>query len=221
MAEREDGDDRRATERMCALTREVRPIGELIRFVRAPDGTVVPDLRRKLPGRGVWITATRENVALGIKRGVFKRGFKDHINVEPSLADDVERLLERATLDMLSMANKAGRLVTGFGKVSDALSSGEAAALLHALDAADDGVRKLGQVARRSGATPLRLRLFRSEQMDLALGRSNVIHAALLAGPVGTAFLGWAAALARYRGADADVGGSEDEPGQPAETDVE
>ena len=51
------------TERLCALTRAVKPVDELIRFVVGPDG-VVPDLKRKLPGRGLWITA-RESRAQG------------------------------------------------------------------------------------------------------------------------------------------------------------
>ena len=44
----------------CALTRARRPKDELIRFVLGPDGTIVPDLKEKLPGRGVWLTAAHD-----------------------------------------------------------------------------------------------------------------------------------------------------------------
>ncbi len=38
---------------MCAVTRQVAPTDDLIRFVLSPTGEVVPDLKRKLPGRGL------------------------------------------------------------------------------------------------------------------------------------------------------------------------
>ena len=43
-----------------------------------------------------------------------------------------------------------------------------------------------------------------SEQLDLALGRSNVIHAALLAGPASKTFLSRSQILVRYRMVDDD-----------------
>lgn len=217
-------DDRRAVERMCAATRAVRPVDELIRFVRAPDGQVVPDLKRRLPGRGVWVTAEASSVAEAVKRRAFSRGFGEAVRTE-GLVEALGGALERQALEMLSLANKAGALVAGFGKVETAIHRGDARVVLHAADAAEDGVRKIGQAIRRAGAAPEILRLFSSEQMDLALGRSNVIHAALTVGPVSDAFLAKAQQLLRYRAG----GGSEpvpapgvsSEPGQPAETDME
>lgn len=194
------------------MTRTAHPVDELVRFVRAPDGTVVPDLKRRLPGRGVWVEARKERVAEAVKRGAFGRGFKDKVAVSPALADEVEALFERAALDMLSLANKAGRVVTGFGKVEAALDKGQAEAVLHAKDGAADGKRKLAQAARRSGRDVPAIEVFTSAQMDLALGRENVIHAALLADPVSTAFLARADLLARY---------GQSEPGKPAEMDQE
>jgi predicted RNA-binding protein YlxR (DUF448 family) len=202
----------------------VRPVEELIRFVRAPDGTVVPDLKRRLPGRGVWVTAEGSVVAEAIKRRVFARGFKSPVTVPPDLVADVERLLQTAALDMMSMANKAGRVVTGFAKVEAVLARNDAVAVIHAQDGGDDGKRKLGQSARRAteGAGIPVVGMFTSAQMDLALGRQNVIHAALLAGPVSNAFLARAQELARYRAeAGMPVPVQDDETGQPAETDME
>ena len=192
------------TERQCAVTREVQPVGSLIRFVLGPDGQVVPDLKRVLPGRGVWVTATRESVAAAERnrKKVFGRGFKSEALVEPGLADRVDALLERAALQALSMTRKAGELVTGFAKVEAALRRDAVVGLIHASDAAGDGVRKLAAVAtgREELANGCQIvRLFDSTQLDLALGRSNVIHAALLAGHASENFLARVRDLERFR----------------------
>lgn len=194
---RNPGQEDDASARTCIATRAVRPPAEMIRFVRAPDGQVVPDIRRKLPGRGVWVTATAEAVREALKRKAFGRSFKADVTVDPQLAETVDRLLADAALQALAMANKAGRVVAGFGKVEGALRSGDAVALLHATDAAPDGKRKLAQgVHGKLGV----MELFASEQLSLALGRPHVIHAALLPGPVSAAFIDRCDALARYRG---------------------
>ncbi|MDJ0930868.1 RNA-binding protein [Breoghania sp.] len=190
------------TERQCALTREHRPVNEMIRFVLAPDGTVVADLKRELPGRGVWITATRAAVAAGEKKRVFSRGFKADIRIEPGVADRVEDRLTALALGALGLARKAGAVVTGFSKVEAALEKDDIAALVHASDAAEDGIRKLAaiRVARfgPAGGPPV-LRSFTSGQLDLALGRANVIHAAILAGRASRSFMACACALDRFR----------------------
>jgi len=199
--ERAREDDRSAPERTCVATRTVRPAEELIRFVRAPDGGVVADLKRALPGRGVWVTANAEAVRLAMKRKAFARGFREPVRVDPELPERVDELIERQALAMLGFANKAGRVTCGFAKVEAALAKEPVVALVEAADAGPDGVRKLGQALTRLGmASRVRpVRLFRSGQLDLALGRSNVVHAALLAGPVSAAFLARCDALARYR----------------------
>jgi uncharacterized protein len=176
----------RGTERLCAATGTVRPVDDMIRFVLSPEGTAVPDLKRRLPGRGVWITATRAALGKAIARKAFARSFKRDVRTSPDLLDATERLLERAALDALAIAYKARRVVAGFAKVEAALVQGNAAALLHASDAARDGVRKLDAVMRQNAdgdRTIAVLDAFTSTQLDLALGRSNVVHAALLAGP--------------------------------------
>ena len=206
--------DRSATMRMCAVSREVRPVDELIRFVISPDGAVVPDLKRKLPGRGLWVTATRSRVAEAVRRNQFSRGFKRDVRATATLAEDTEKLLIRSVTEALAMAAKAGQVVSGFAKVEDALGSGEAKsrvlALIHASDGAPDGIRKLDAMVRQrdenlgeSAVFPI-VTALTSEELDLALGRSNVIHAALLAGPAGKTFLSRSQFLVRYRMADDD-----------------
>src|SRR5579864_2956510 len=113
--------EKSATMRMCAVSREVRPIDELIRFVVAPSGEVIADLKRKLPGRGIWVSANHQAVAEAVRRHQFSRGFKRDVRVASTLAADTEALLERFAVDALAMAAKAGQVVCGFGKVKDAL----------------------------------------------------------------------------------------------------
>ena len=112
------------TERHCALSRELKPTAEMIRFVVGPAGEVVPDVKRKLPGRGIWITGTRDALQEAVKRNVFARGFKRDVRLAGDLAADSERLLERAALDALAIAAKAGQLVFGFAKVESAIGGG-------------------------------------------------------------------------------------------------
>lgn len=192
----------RGTERLCAATGTVRPVDDMIRFVVSPEGTAVPDLKRRLPGRGVWVTATRDALRQAIARKAFARSFKRDVRPAPELIQLTERLLERAALDALSIAHKAGQAVAGFTRIEAALAQGGVAALLHASDAAPDGVRKLNGAARRNSedhGTVAVLDAFTSAQLDLAMGRSNVVHAALLAGPESRTFLTRSARLERFR----------------------
>jgi len=206
--------DRSATMRMCAVTREVRPIGELIRFVVSPQGEVVPDLKRKLPGRGLWVSASRRTVAEAVRRNHFSKGFKRDIRAAATLPADTEALLVRSATEALAMVAKARQVVSGFSKVEGALREGQAQALIHASDGAADGIRKLDAIVRQKHGNPDESQEFpavfpivnvlTSEELDLALGRSNVIHAALLAGPASKTFLSRCQILVRYRMADDD-----------------
>jgi len=206
--------DRSATVRMCAVTRQVRPIDELIRFVVSPSGEVVADLKRKLPGRGLWISASRQAVAEAARRNQFSKGFRRDVKVAPTLPADTESLLVRGVIDALAMAAKAGQVISGFSKVEGALEQRQAQnsvkALIHAADGAADGIRKLDALVRQNTANNGESReipvvtALTSEQLDLALGRSNVVHAALLAGPASKTFLSRSHVLVRYRMADDD-----------------
>jgi predicted RNA-binding protein YlxR (DUF448 family) len=196
-------------ERHCALTRELKPVAELVRFVVGPDGAVVPDVKRKLPGRGLWITGTRAAIAEAVKRNVFARGFKRQVAAPASLPAETERLLERAALDALAIARKAGTVVAGFAKVEAALRTDAVAALIHASDAAPEGVRKLDAALRRKTPEKSReiaiIQLFTGEQLDLALNRPNVVHAALLDGPTSETFVARAKRLQSFRNVPANA----------------
>jgi predicted RNA-binding protein YlxR (DUF448 family) len=209
--------DKSATMRMCAVNREVRGIDELIRFVVAPTGEVVADVKRKLPGRGLWVSASRNAVTEAIARQQFCRGFKRDVRVSPTLAADTEALLARSVVEALGIAAKAGQVICGFSKVEIALrehrTRNTVRAQIHASDGAADGIRKLdallGQNAGIEGDSeriPI-VTVLTSAELDLALTRSNVIHAALLAGPASKTFLSRSQTLVRYRSADDDKTG--------------
>jgi predicted RNA-binding protein YlxR (DUF448 family) len=205
--------EKSATLRTCAVSREQRPVDELIRFVVSPQGEVIPDIKRKLPGRGLWISASRQTVAEAVRRHQFSRGFKRDVRVAETLAADTETLLARSAGEALAIAAKAGQVISGFSKVEAALEGKDRmaiAALIHACDGAADGIRKLQAQARQNAGInpespdfPAVIALT-SAELDLALGRSNVVHAALLAGPASKTFLSRSLTLVRYRAADAD-----------------
>jgi predicted RNA-binding protein YlxR (DUF448 family) len=194
---------RKGVERLCLATREVRPVEDMIRYVAGPDGKVVADLERKLPGRGAWLSATRDALEQAIRDKTFGRVFRGKAVATPELADVTERMLEKAALSALSLANKAGQVMTGTSRVTSALSEENVAALVHASDAAADGIRKLeGSAAAMEAAgrkRPARVDLFSGEQLDLALGRPNVVHAALLVHPASAGFLLRCMRLERWR----------------------
>jgi predicted RNA-binding protein YlxR (DUF448 family) len=185
------------TTRMCILTREIRPVEELIRFVVDPDGIVVPDLSRKLPGRGVWLTATRAHLAEAERKHIFRKAFEADVSPRPGLEAEIVRLYAERALGALGLARKAGLVVTGFAKVSSAIGAGKAVGILHASDASADGIRKLQAMARHNRSVVSDGSSFTSAQLSLSLGGTNVIHAALLAGRPSEIALQRIAALAR------------------------
>jgi uncharacterized protein len=163
---------------MCAVTREEASEDALIRFAVAPDLGVVPDLQAKLPGRGVWVSCSRTTLADAMKRQVFARGFEVEAVVPEGLLDLVGVLLRKQAVNQISLARKAGVAVQGFTKVEEAVRKGGVRVLLHTEGAGEDGVSKLDRLA---GNKTVISNSFRGDEMDLAFGRPNVIHAAIAA----------------------------------------
>jgi predicted RNA-binding protein YlxR (DUF448 family)/ribosomal protein L7Ae-like RNA K-turn-binding protein len=170
--------DEIVAERMCIVTREVLDEAQLIRFVKGPDGAVVPDLNRKLPGRGVWVSLNRAKVAEAVKRRAFNRGLGE-VNAGVNLPDQLGGLLRKAALSYISLAKKAGEAVAGAAKVEEMVASGRARLVIHAREAAQNGRQKIDNL---SGPSVETLGLFTSTELDLAFGRTNVIHAAVAKG---------------------------------------
>lgn len=195
-------------ERQCALTREVKPVADLIRFVVSPDGELVPDTEAKAEGRGVWISLGEKQVAEAIRRKAFQKSLKSEIRLPDDLPGLTRKRLAERYISSLQMARKAGQLITGTGKVKDAIEKGEVLALISATDAAEDGRNKLRlslrgyeKAAAEAGmaAAPVpHLELLDSAQLGLALGIENVIHAALVNGAAAESALKRALRLARF-----------------------
>jgi predicted RNA-binding protein YlxR (DUF448 family) len=162
------------------------PEERLVRFVVGPDGTVVPDVARKLPGRGLWVEARRESVDQAARKGGFSRAAKAKVQAPADLSDQVDHLLKARVLNGLGLARRAGDLTLGFEKSAQAIEQGKVAWVVEASDGAPDGRRKLSQSARRAAALNLRsprlFGVFSGEELSLALGLGNVIHVAFLAG---------------------------------------
>ena len=196
--------------RMCAVTRKVLPESDLLRFVAGLDGEVVADLKARLPGRGIWISLDHAIVATAVKRNVFARGLKHPVKPAAGLADTVAGQLRQTALGRLGLARRAGAAIAGFSKVEAAVGHDDIEALLIASEAAEDGRRKMLQTLRRrfgnAGDRPV-FRLFTAAEIGLAMGRGDVIHAAVLPGPAGRSFVDAANRLRRYEGA----GGAADE----------
>ena len=168
-------------ERRCIISGEHGARPELIRLALDADGAVAPDLGAKAPGRGAWVQPDRALIeaalAKGKLRGALARAFKTSaVQVPDDLVARIDAGLERRALDTLGLANKAGHLIWGGERIGDALAAGRVHLLLHASDAADDGTEKLRRKAR--GVATLVLPVSR-ERLSLALGRENVVHAAV------------------------------------------
>ncbi|KFL27903.1 hypothetical protein JP74_05855 [Devosia sp. 17-2-E-8] len=199
---------REETVRQCALTREEKPIADLIRFVVGPDEVLVPDTDAKAEGRGVWITLSQAAVAEAVRKKAFTKSLKAQVIVPDDLAQLARTRLEQRLLGALGLARKAGQLLTGAAKVRGAIDKGDIAALLTATDAAEDGRAKLlgalrarERQAREAGFEVPEVphfELLDSEQLGLALGLENVIHAALTKGAAAQSALARAQRLARY-----------------------
>lgn len=193
----------RKEERRCIVSGEVGSRENLIRFVVGPDDVVVPDLGEKLPGRGLWVTSRREAVETAIRKGLFAKAARAKAEAGPGLADEVEELLAKRASAALGLARKAGMLVTGFEKVMAEITAGRLAILIEARDGSEDGSRKLAgalkarYAALQKAQAPV-LRPLWGDEMGLALGRANVVHAALTQGSMERKVLADLARLESY-----------------------
>ncbi len=183
-------------QRRCIATGQIRDKDSLLRFAVSPDGLLVLDIDRKLPGRGIWITPDAKAVELAVKKRLFARSAKQAVTVPEDLVGLIDRALSRQCLALLGLARKGGMVTTGFAKVEKALQSGKAALLVEAVDGSEDGRRKLLRIA---GSLP-RIDQFTIAELSQALGRENVVHACLAKGAMATRIMTAASRLAQFRG---------------------
>lgn len=170
-------------ERSCIVTRTVKEKGELIRFVVGPGKQLVPDIAGKLPGRGMYVSASRLLIAEALAKKAFARAAKEQLVIPEGLLATIEAQLGRRVAEALSLARKSGQVVTGFEKVEASVHKGEVEALIHAADAGEDGVKKLA--AYRG---PVFNQLPRAVLSEV-LGRENAVHAAVTHGPAAAFFI--------------------------------
>jgi predicted RNA-binding protein YlxR (DUF448 family) len=175
--------------RTCIVTRKSSNKDELVRFVIGPDQTVIPDIKGKLPGRGVWVTNSKQIVQIAYERKMFAAGFKQKVNVGSDISQIIEDLLLESIRNGLSIAKKSGTVVTGFSKVESLARRGDIRVLFHASDGKKDGSGKIisalvaGQLAGSyEKGLPLAFSRFNSATLDMALGMSNLVHVALTKG---------------------------------------
>jgi uncharacterized protein len=203
-------DEETGPNRTCVATRSVLPVDQLIRFVLDPNAVLTPDLKGKLPGRGAWVRSSRATLEDAIKRKCFARSLKTTAVIPDNLLELVETLLVVDVRQALAIANKAGLVITGFSKVEAALAKRNTVILVSASDGSSDGKRKLTQAILRNhgraDAIPL-ISPLTCDEMDLALGRENAIHAALQAGSASDAFLLKCQRLMKYRLSTAEEAG--------------
>lgn len=205
--EPDDDGDFPVNDRTCIVTREAEAPEGLIRFVAGPDGQVVPDLKRQLPGRGCWVKVDRALVDRAVQRKIFARALKRDVTADPDLGALVDRLMAADLVGMMNMARKAGQFVSGATKVDAAVRSGASLAVFHAVDAAADGVRKIDQARKawKFGSNAEEdipsFSFFTSAEMDDLMGQNAFIHACALAGQAGDGVVKRATMLDKYRGA--------------------
>ncbi|MGH6828857.1 MAG: RNA-binding protein [Rhizomicrobium sp.] len=197
--ERGDAGGSRSRERRCIVSGDILPDGKLVRFVLAPDGEVIPDVSAKLPGRGYWVTASRGAVEAAVKGNCFSRAAKAHASVRPDLADRTEKALVAQMQGDLGLARRAGQLLLGFEKIVRGLTPrNPPALLLEARDGSPGGRRKLENAIK--GKTLGLLDCLTGAELALALGRENVIHAAVRVGGLAQRLQNDAARLEGFRG---------------------
>jgi predicted RNA-binding protein YlxR (DUF448 family) len=168
-------------ERRCVATGEVLAERLLIRFALAPDGALVPDIAARLPGRGAWVTASRQRLEEACSRGSFARALKAPVKMDTNLARQTETLLAKRCLDLIGMARKAGAIAFGATQVEAVIRAKPLFVLIEAKDGAEEGREKL--MALHIGLwkrPPAAIGCFDAADLGMALGRDRVIHACLL-----------------------------------------
>ncbi len=163
---------------------QVRDPSEMIRFVVGPENTVFPDILGKLPGRGVWVSAARDDLETAIHKGGFKRGFKGNVKIPDDLTAQVEAGLRKHTLSLIGMAKKSGKLFIGFDQVMVAARTDALGWRIEASDGAEGSRGKIRALSK-AVAREVELKLprvigcFHSTELGAIIGRDSLTHCAV------------------------------------------
>ena len=188
-------------ERRDIVSGTVMPENRLLRFVADPDGQVVPDVAAKLPGRGLWVEASKTAIGKAVEKKLFSRAAKAQVTADASLVERAEKALITRMLGDLGIARRSGMLMLGFDNVLRQLQGPKPPkALIEAFDGAADGKRKLYAAAHRLELNCVVIETLTSAELGLALGRENVIHAAVQRGGLADRLMFDAERLSGFRG---------------------
>lgn len=163
-------------ERKDIVSGKVMESKDLLRFTVTPDNQVIPDFRKRLPGKGIYVACSLSALKVAAAKNLFAKALKKNVKVSDGLIPMVEAILRKKGLEAVCLAKKAGDLVTGFEKVSEALRKDKAAFILEAKDAGADGHAKMLSLAKGVEV----FALYDVEELDKALDRVNMVHAAFL-----------------------------------------
>ena len=194
--------------RRCIVSGESLPLARLIRFVQGPDGSIVPDIDRRLPGRGLWLTAERGMIELAASKRAFAKALRGNVTVPPDLADTVAELLRRRCLNHLGLARRAGLVAAGAEKVRAQIATGGTAALIEAADGSPQERRKFVSLVPN---VPV-VNVFTGAELGAALGRDAAVHVALRAGTLTSTLIEEAARYAGVKKAAGEGGPLESGP---------
>lgn len=184
--------------RTCIVTRTEKSPDEMIRFVLDPEMRVVPDLKRKLPGRGVWVSAEKHALLEAIRKQLFARGFKVNVKSDDSLADLTENLLRSGLAGLLSMARKSGVLFSGQKKVEELVRNHAALVLFLAKDKEGDGKLKMKQIIGKQSPETVVYELFTSEELDEVTNGVNTVHVGLSKSGIASKIIAAAGKLEKF-----------------------
>jgi len=191
--------DESGPNRRCLVTGESRPVERLVRFAIGPDGTVVPDIEGRLPGRGMWLSAERDVVNKALAKSLFAKAARRSVVAPGDLADRIESLLARRCVELIGMARRAAQIVAGFDQVRAALAETRGGLLIEASDGSGDGRDKLLAMARD---VPV-VAVLSSEELGAAFGRDRFVHVLVAPGRLADRLRVEAERLAGFRTTEA------------------
>ena len=191
-------------ERKDIASGELRDPSEMIRFAVSPDGDIVPDIFGKLPGRGIWVVATRDAVNTAVQSGAFPRAAKRKVKAADDLADIIEAGLSARVLGMLGMAKRAGQLESGFENVRSCARNEQMGVRIEASDGQPDGRSKIRVVAKAVAKElelpmPVLIGCYSSAELGKVVGRDYIVHACVHPGKMAKAIKAEVKRLAGFR----------------------
>jgi len=160
-------------ERSCLGCGTVREKDDLLRFVLAPDTSLVVDLKGKLPGRGAYTCLSRKCLEQAIRKKRFAAAFKTPLTGIDGevLVSALRRLITERISGYLSLAAKAGKVFSGGDAVAAGLRSGKAGLLFMATDLSEESRKKYASVARHAGVAVVAL--FDKECLGALVGKEH------------------------------------------------